>query len=299
GQSWRSRSRASAGRSFAARPTTRSSTAPGSTCAPTIPSCSTRSPARTSSAGSRRSRRMATATFDPALYKETTREQWQEAAEAWHRWGPTLEDWLGEATERMLDLARGGEGSRVLDVGAGAGGQTLAAARRGATVLATDISEAILEYAAGEARRAGLSRVATRTLDGESLDVEPGAFDAAISRLGIMYFPDKPRALAEQRRALRPGGRIGAVVFAEGEANGFFSVPIGIIRRRAVLPPPSAAECTRLERESFGALHQLLAGLDAAEQADTWAAIEEALGRFEGPDGFVGPCELLVAAATA
>jgi len=279
---------------------------------------------------------MATATFDPALYKETTREQWQEAAEAWHRWGPTLEDWLGEATERMLDLARVGEGSRVLDVGAGAGGQTLAAARRGATVLATDISEAILEYAAGEARRAGLSRVATRTLDGESLDVEPGAFDAAISRLGIMYFPDKPRALAEQRRALRPGGRIGAVVFAEGEANGFFSVPIGIIRRRAVLPPPapglpgpfsataigrlleeagfsevavervaaplrlpSAAECTRLERESFGALHQLLAGLDAAEQADTWAAIEEALGRFEGPDGFVGPCELLVAAATA
>lgn len=279
---------------------------------------------------------MATETFDASAYKRTTREQWQEAAEAWHRWDPTLEDWLGAATELMLDLTGVGEGTRVLDVAAGSGGQTLAAARRGATVLATDISEAILEYAAAEARRAGLERVATRTLDGEELDVEPGAFDVVISRLGIMYFPDKPRAVAEQHRALRSGGRFGAIVFAEGEANGFFSMPIGIIRRRAELPPPapglpgpfsatgigtllddagfhdvrverlaaplrlpSAAECARLERESFGALHQMLAGLDPSEQADAWAEIEDALGQFEGPDGFVGPCELLVATASA
>jgi len=53
------------------------------------------------------------------------------------------------------------------------------------------------------------------------------------------------------------------------------------------------------ERESFGALHQMLAGLGPAEQADAWAEIEEALPQFEGPDGFVGPCELLVATATA
>ena len=43
----------------------------------------------------------------------------------------------------------------------------------------------------------------------------------------------------------------------------------------------------------------MLAGLDAAGQADAWVEIEEALRRFEGPDGFVGPCVLLVAAATA
>lgn len=279
---------------------------------------------------------MATPTFDATVYKETTREQWQEAAEAWHRWDPTFDAWLGPATERMLDRTEVGEGTRVLDVAAGSGGQTLAAARRGATVLATDISEAILEYAAAEARRAGLERVATRVLDGEELAVEPGTFDAVVSRLGIMYFPDKPRALAEQHRALRAGGHFGAIVFAEGEANGFFSVPIGIIRRRAELPPPapglpgpfsatgigallddagfhdvrvervpaplrlsSAAECTRLERESFGALHQMLAALDPAEQGAAWAEIEEALGQFEGAEGFVGPCELLVATATA
>lgn len=82
-------------------------------------------------------------TFDPQLYKRTTRQQWQDAAEAWHRWGPTIEDWLGEATKRMLDTAHVSAGSRVLDVAAGAGGQSLLAARRvGPTghVLATDIS---------------------------------------------------------------------------------------------------------------------------------------------------------------
>ena len=61
--------------------------------------------------------------FDPIKYKETTREQWQTAAEPWYRWGPTVEDWLRQATEVMLDLAQVGSGSRVLDVAAGAGGR--------------------------------------------------------------------------------------------------------------------------------------------------------------------------------
>jgi SAM-dependent methyltransferase len=267
--------------------------------------------------------------FDAAAYKETTRAQWQEAAEAWHRWGPTLEAWLGDATERMLDLAGVGAGSRVLDVAAGAGGEALAAARRGADVLATDISDAILGYIRGPG-------ITTRAMDGERLDLEDGSFDAVVSRLGIMYFPNKQAALAEQRRVLRPGGRVGAIVFAEPDRNGFFSVPISIVREHAQLPPPApglpgpfsavgigellaeagfadvvvervpapvhlrtAAECTQFERESFGALHQMLAGLDDEAKARAWAEIEEKLGAFEGPDGFVGPCELLVASGTA
>ena len=60
----------------------------------------------------------------------------------------------------------------------------------------------------------------------------------------------------------------------------------------------SAAECVRFERESFGALHQMLAGVPAAERPGVWSEIEAALGRFETGDGFVGPCELLVASAT-
>jgi SAM-dependent methyltransferase len=282
------------------------------------------------------------APFDPAAYKATTREQWQQAAEPWHRWGPTLEEWLGEATTTMLDLAGVAPGAHALDIAAGAGGQTLAAARRvgpDGAVLATDLAPAILEYVEHDARAAGLANVAVRAMDAEALDVEPGSFDAAICRLGLMYLPDLQVALASIRRALRPGGRIAAIVFSGPDRNEFFSVPVGIIRRRAGLGAPpagqpgpfslgapgvlgqaltaaglrdvevrtlqaplrlaTAADCLALEQESFGALHQMLADLDDAARAAAWDEVGEALREFEGADGFTGPCEVLVGAGAA
>jgi ubiquinone/menaquinone biosynthesis C-methylase UbiE len=285
---------------------------------------------------------IAPATFDPEKFRQTTRAQWEAAAEAWDRWGPLLSRWLGPATEAMLDMAGIGRGSRVLDIAAGAGEQTLAAARRAGPegyVLATDISPAILRHAQAAARREGLRNVETQELDGERHDQLPaGSFDAAISRVGLIYFPDQQRALAGIRHALRPGGRFAAVVYSTPEKNAFFSIPVGIIRRRAQLPPPlpgqpgpfslggegvlartleqagfrdvevrrvdspvrlpSAAECLRFERESFGALHQMMAGLDEAGRAATWREIEEALTQFETAGGFTGPCEMLVGAGT-
>ncbi len=279
--------------------------------------------------------------FDPIQYKATTRQQWEDAADAWHRWGPTLEEWLGRATDRMLDAARVEVGSSVLDVAAGAGGQTIAAARRvGPTgrVVATDISPNILTYAAKAAAEAGLTNVETVEADGEALGglgAGAGSFDAVISRVGLIYFPDQQAALAGIRSALRDGGRFAAVVYSTPDRNEFFSIPVSIIRTRAELPPPvpgqpgpfslggpgvleaaldaagftditvdtvpaplrlpSAAECVRFERESFGALHQMLAGVAEADRAAVWDDIETALRAFETADGFVGPCELLVA----
>ena len=280
--------------------------------------------------------------FDPMQYKTSTRQQWEDAAEAWHRWGPTVEDWLGTATERMLEAAGVTAGRRVLDVAAGAGGQSIAAARRtgpDGEVVATDISPTILTYAAKAAAEAGLTNVATLEADGEDLQQLPaGSFDAAISRLGLIYFPDQQRALRGIREALAPGGRFAAVVYSTAPRNEFFSIPVSIIRERARLAPPqpgqpgpfslggpgvaeealstagftdvtvetvpaplrlpSAVECVRFERESFGALHQMLSGVPAEERPGVWTEIEQALSRFETADGFQGPCELLVAAGT-
>ncbi|MHC4577920.1 MAG: class I SAM-dependent methyltransferase, partial [Planctomycetota bacterium] len=182
------------------------------------------------------------ASFDSDLFKETTRAQWDQAAEAWHRWGPLLNTWLGPATERMLDMAAVAAGSRVLDVAAGAGEQSRTAAHRvGPTgsVLATDLSPKILEYAANSAREAGLSTVETRVLDGERSDeLDADSFDAVISRVALVYFPDQRRALEGMRHALKPSGRKAALVYATAEQNAFFSIPVRIIRRRAQLPPP-------------------------------------------------------------
>lgn len=282
------------------------------------------------------------AAFDPLKFKQTTRSQWEAAAEAWDRWGSFIGRWLGPATDRMLHLARIGAGSHVVDVAAGAGEQTLAAARRvgpGGRVLATDISPGILHYARQAAEAARLSNIETLELDGEQHDtLDAATFDAAISRVGLIYFPDQQRALQGLHRCLKPGGRISVVVYSTPQKNEFFSIPVGIIRRRAQLPAPfpgqpgpfslgadgvlaqvlesagfrdaeveavdcpvtlpSAADCVRFERESFGALHQMMAGLSVDDRARTWEEIEIELRRFEQPDGFHGPCQMLVGAAT-
>lgn len=276
--------------------------------------------------------------FDAAKFKTTTRAQWQAAADAWHNWGPFLGQWLGAASERMFDLARVESGARVLDVAAGAGEQSIAAARRvGPTghVLATDIAPALLAHALADARAAGLSNISVQELDGEQLETLPAAsFDVVVSRVGLIYFPDQQRALKGMRHALKPGGRVAAVVYSTPDRNGFFSIPVRIIRERAKLPPPlpgqpgpfslgadgvlakalanagfsdivvqavpspvklpSAAECVRFERESFGALHQMMSTLSDSERTDVWRDIEAELRQFESAAGFVGPCEMLV-----
>lgn len=159
-----------------------------------------------------------------------------------------------------------------------------------------------------------------------------------ISRVGLIYFPDQQKALPGMRRALKPGGRISSVVYSTAENNKFFSIPVSIIRRRAQLPPPlpgqpgpfslggvgvleevyrqagfrepetrivpsplrlsSAAECVRFERDSFGALHQMLSGLSESEREKVWEEIQGELRQFEESNGFEGPCEMIVGAGT-
>jgi SAM-dependent methyltransferase len=193
---------------------------------------------------------MTATAFDPVKYKQTTREQWQVAAEAWHRWGPTLEQWLGPATEIMVDMAGVRAGSRVLDVAAGAGGQTLMAARRvgpSGYVLATDIASNLLVFAVEAARQTGLTNVETRVMDGENLELDAEAFDAVISRVGLIYFPDQQRALTGMRQVLKPGAKMVAIVYSTAENNKFFSFPsrsfVGVsnCRRRCRASPARSA----------------------------------------------------------
>ena len=180
--------------------------------------------------------------FDPIAFRETTCAQWDSAADAWNRWSPLLNRWLGPATEMMLDMTHVQTGSRVLDVAAGAGGQTMAAASRvGPTgyVLATDLSPAILRHTAANARLAGFRHVETLVKDGEELaEIKATPFQAVISRVGLIYFPDQHKALTGMRDQLLEGGRVGAITYASAALNGFFSIPVGIIRRRASLPAP-------------------------------------------------------------
>lgn len=284
----------------------------------------------------------ATAIFDPVKYKQTTEQQWDSAAEAWHRWGPLLHRWLGPATDTMIDMAGIKTGSHVLDVAAGAGEQSLTVAKRigdEGKVLATDLSSTILKFAQSSADLAGFSNFSTRVIDGEKLhELSEGDFDAVISRVGLIYFPDQQKALTGMRNKLKEGGKISVMVYSTAEKNEFFSIPVSIIRRRAQLPPPlvgqpgpfslgkkeilykalddagfknieiktidapvrlkTAMECIQFEQESFGALHQMLSGLTPFEQDEAWEEIETSLSQFEKNGQFNGPCEVLVTSAT-
>lgn len=282
---------------------------------------------------------MNTSQFDPIKYKETILDEWQKSAEGWHRWIPFISQWLGPATELMLDMAAIGPGTHVLDLAAGDGDQTLAAARRvGSTgyVLATDIAPNFVAFAAQSARAAGLDNVEARAMDGENLELEDAAFDAVISRLGLMYFPNLQKSLREIRRVLKPGGRVSVIVFSTPERSPFFSVPVSIIRRHAQLAPPSsgqpgpfslgapgvleealreggfkdvktrlvsapvrmasAAECLRWRQETSGTLQQMSRGLNESKTQDAWREIELEFKKFEVSNGFESPCELIVAA---
>jgi len=202
------------------------------------------------------------AAFDAVKFKEATRQQWQAAAKAWNDWGVFLGEWLGPATELMLDLAGVVDGSRVLDVAAGAGDQTLAIAGRvgpNGHVLATDISSNILEFARANVQRAGLKNVEMRVLDGEDLNLPDYSFDVIVSRLGLMYFPHQEKALAGFHRVLKGGGRVGLMAFSVPEKNRFFSGPLSIVRRRAGLPAPGPGQPGPFSLATKGVIENLLA----------------------------------------
>jgi ubiquinone/menaquinone biosynthesis C-methylase UbiE len=123
--------------------------------------------------------------FDAAKYKNAQREQWNKDGAAWRRWNPTLDRWYGDVTRQMLDLAWIHPGQRILDVAAGAGEPAVSAVERvgpDGYVLATDISDGIVELALQVARERGHRQVETRAMDGEKLDLPDDSF-----RDGLLY----------------------------------------------------------------------------------------------------------------
>lgn len=208
----------------------------------------------------------------------------------------------------------------------------------GGCVLATDISEGIVELARQLAHERGLKQVKTRAMDGEKPDLADGTFDAVLCRLGLMYTPHPVTALREWRRVLKPGGHVAVAVFSSPDRNAWGAVPASIIRQRAQLPTPvpgqpgpfslgdpgvlegifneagfaspeiravpvphrttSAAEYVQVAREAFGGFNAMMAQLPPEERESVWDEVEVALRRFESPDGFEAPGECLVVAAT-
>jgi SAM-dependent methyltransferase len=158
--------------------------------------------------------------------------------QGWSDSGPLIRRWLGEATSAMLGMAGVKSGAHVLDVAAGAGGQTLDIARRVGPrgfVLATDLSPDILQFAKRQAAEAGYRNVEILTSDGENLQIEDARFDAVVCRMGLMLFLDPLQGLREMKRVLKPGGGVCAMVFSAPDNNPCIATLMSIALRHAGL----------------------------------------------------------------
>ncbi|RZA32026.1 MAG: class I SAM-dependent methyltransferase, partial [Lysobacteraceae bacterium] len=124
-------------------------------------------------------------------------------------------------------------GERVIDIAAGNGNATLAAARRFARVTSTDYVPALLEKGRARAAAEGL-RIDFREADAEALPFHDGSFDVALSTYGVMFAPDHARCAAEMMRVVRGGGRIG---IASWTPEGFVGQMFKTVGRH--VPPPA------------------------------------------------------------
>jgi ubiquinone/menaquinone biosynthesis C-methylase UbiE len=145
--------------------------------------------------------------------------------------GTTLQI-VGEELCEALDVR---SGQKVLDVAAGNGNASLAAARRWCDVVATDYVPALLERARERARAERLD-MEFREADAEALPFPDGSFDVVVSVFGVMFTPDQERAAAEMTRVCKRGGKIG---LANWTPDGFIGQLFKTIGKH-VPPAPGA-----------------------------------------------------------
>ena len=234
-----------------------------------------------------------------------------------------------QAGSRVLDVAAGtGESTLMAAARVGSNGH----------VLAADVSTSMLNVAAEAARKAGLTNVETHVMNAENLELDMDSFDAVICRNALMLFPNPVKALTEMRRVVKPGGKVAVMVHSAQEKNPYHGVPFAIIRRLGNIPAPapgepwmyglgepgaleevyrrgdflnvsvravpiqrrlpSAADAVENMKKGAGDTRELMNRLNEADRERAWAEIEEQFKRFEGPNGFEIPGEVLIGVGT-
>jgi ubiquinone/menaquinone biosynthesis C-methylase UbiE len=237
--------------------------------------------------------------------------------------GTTLQI-VGESLAEAVDVCAG---ERVIDIAAGNGNATLAAARRFAQVTSTDYVPALLDQGAARAKAEGLA-VVFQTADAEALPFADAGFDVALSTFGAMFTPEHTRSANEMLRVVRSGGRIGLANWTpEGFIGQLFKIIGAHLPPLAGLKSPalwgtelhifelfgSRAAAVRSERKNFifryrsashwlqvfrtyyGPMHKAFAALDATGQTALEADITALLERMNigGQKSLIVPAEYL------
>jgi SAM-dependent methyltransferase len=276
------------------------------------------------------------ATVHPAGPKPTEAERAAQRQREHARWACADYGVIGNSfqivSENLAEFADLRAGERVLDVAAGCGNATLAAARRFARVTSTDLVAALLERGRQRARTESLP-ASFEVADVQALPFPDASFDVVISTFGAMYASDPAAAAHEMRRVLQPGGRIALACWTRrglvgrlfkllaartpsaealstppcwgvpGHLASLFGVGPAQIRwrhRRFHFRYRSSAHWVQVFRDFHGPIHKVFAALQASEQQalerEITALLEAA--NTARPTALVVPAEYLEAVIT-
>jgi ubiquinone/menaquinone biosynthesis C-methylase UbiE len=192
-------------------------------------------------------------------------------ASAWQKHSATIRRMFAPLTAALIEEARITAGQKVLDVAGGPGEPSLTIAETvGPTgsVMCTDAVAEMVAAAEAEAKRRGLTNVEFQQCVAESLPFADNTFDAAVSRLGVMFFPDVPAAFREMLRVVKPNGRLCFVVWGKSEHNPFTNVVQQVLSRYVEMPPVGPDDPGAFRFAEPGKLAALLAEADAADVSE-------------------------------
>ena len=195
--------------------------------------------------------------------------EWRESACYWQKHAATIRTMFGPVTEALIQDAGIIEGDAVLDVAGGAGEPSLTIAGvviPTGLVTCTDAAPEMVAAAESEGQRRGLTNVAFRQCEADSLPFDDNSFDSVICRLGAMFFPDPLAALREMLRVTKREGAIALAVWDKSQLNPFAYLITDVLARHFGAGAPADPNAPGAFRfAETGALAQLLTSAGALQ----------------------------------
>jgi len=178
------------------------------------------------------------ATHEPEVLRE-----WHESAQFWRKHAQIIRIMFSPVTRALIEEARIREGNKVLDVAGGPGEPSLTISEvvgPSGMVACTDAIPTMVAAAEKEAQRRRLTNVKFRQCTADSLPFRDQEFDASVSRLGVMFFPDPVAGLREMLRVTKSGGAVSLAVWDKSELNPFSYLVTDVISRFFKTPPAAS-----------------------------------------------------------
>ena len=169
-----------------------------------------------------------------------TLREWRDSAKYWETHARTIQKMFAPVTSALIEEASIIEGDAVLDVAGGPGEPSLTIAEKvgpAGFVMCTDAVAEMVAAAESEAARRGVKNIQFQQCQADSLPFENNSFDAGISRLGVMFFPDPVAALREMLRVTKQEGTLSFAVWHESNANPFAYIVTDVVSRHMKIQP--------------------------------------------------------------